>query len=63
MSVIYTPGGLKIRLDADRVDHVLAPVRDQIDLNDAYLDVELWANFPNAFSSICTVVIEIGVKA
>jgi hypothetical protein len=56
MSVIYTPGGLKIRLDPDRVALVLAPAQDQIDLHDAYLDVELWANFPNAFSSTCTII-------
>jgi len=52
MSVIYTPGGLKIRLDPERVALVLTPVQDEIDLHDAYLDVELWANFPNSFSTI-----------
>ena len=56
MSVIYTPGGLKIRLDPDRVAIVLAPAKDKIDLFAAYIDVELWANFPNAFSSICTII-------
>ena len=56
MSVIYTPSGLKIRLDPDRVALVLAPVRDEIDIHNAYLDVELWANFPSSFSSICTII-------
>jgi len=56
MKVIYTPGGLKIRLDPDRVERVLGPARDQIDLANAYLDVELWAGFPNALSTICTIV-------
>jgi hypothetical protein len=56
MKVIYTPGGLKIRLDPDRVERVLSPAKDQIDIANAYLDVELWAGFPNAFSTICTIL-------
>jgi hypothetical protein len=57
MKVIYTPGGLKIRLDPDRVERVLGPTKDQIDMPNAYLDLELWAGFPNAFSTICTIII------
>jgi len=56
MKVIYTPGGLKIRLDPDRIDRVLGPAKDQIDMANAYLDIELWSAFPNAFSTICTIV-------
>lgn len=56
MNVIYTPGGLKIRLDPERVERVLASAKNQIDLTDAYLDVELWAGFPNALSSVCTIL-------
>lgn len=56
MKVIYTPGGLKIRLDPDRVDRVLGPAKDQIDMANAYLDIELWAGFPNRLSTICTIV-------
>jgi hypothetical protein len=56
MSIIYTPGGLKIRLDPDRVERVLAPAGGRIDLHEACLDVELWAGFPQAFSSVCTVL-------
>jgi len=56
MKVIYTPGGLKIRLDPERVERVLIPAKDQIDLNNAYLDVELWAGFPNALSTVCTIL-------
>ena len=53
---ICTPGGLKIRLDPQRVDLVLAPAKDRIDLTDAYLDVELWAAFPNAVSTVCAML-------
>ena len=56
MKVIYTPDGLKIRLDPDRVEQVICPAKNQIDMADAYLDVELWAGFPNAFSTVCTIV-------
>lgn len=49
---IYTRNGLKIRLDPDRLENVLAPANGKIDIEDVYLDVELWANFPNAVSSI-----------
>jgi hypothetical protein len=56
MKVIYTPGGLKIRLDPDRVERVLGLAKDQIDMANAYLDLELWAGFPNALSTICTIV-------
>ena len=52
---IYTPNGLKIRLDPQRVDLVLAPAKDQLDLTDAYLDVELWG-FPNALSTVCAML-------
>ena len=33
---IYTPGGLKTRLDPQRVALVLAPAKDQIDLTATY---------------------------
>ncbi|MDP1948576.1 MAG: hypothetical protein Q8L77_13855 [Nitrospirota bacterium] len=56
MSVIYTPGGLKIRLDPERVERVLAPAKNRIDLTDAFRDVELWAGFPNALSSVCAIL-------
>ncbi|HLG17727.1 MAG TPA: hypothetical protein VJH03_25005 [Blastocatellia bacterium] len=58
-NVMQTPGGLKIRLDPERVDRVLAPVRNSIDLSGAYVDLELWAGFPNAFSSVCTILIAV----
>ena len=56
MNAIYTPRGIKIRLDPERVERVLAPAKDQIDLINAYYDVELWAGFPNALSTICTIL-------
>ena len=55
-NLMHTPGGLKIRLDPERVDLVLAPARNYIDLPGAYVDLELWAGFPNAFSSVCTIL-------
>jgi hypothetical protein len=56
MSIIYTPGGLKIRLDPDRVERMLAPAGGRIDLHEAYLDVELWAGFPQAFSFVWSLI-------
>ena len=56
-NVMHTPGGLKIRLDPERVDLVLAPARNYVDLPGAYVDLELWASLPNAFSSVCTVLV------
>lgn len=46
---------MKIRLDSDRLARVLAPIKGEIDLEDAYLEIELWANFPNAVSSIAAI--------
>lgn len=43
--VIYTPSGLKIRLDPGRVARVLAPVQHQINLTDAFLSVQTQAVF------------------
>ncbi len=56
MKVIYTPKGLKIRLDPVRVEKVLEPASGKIDIADAYRDLELWADFPNAFSTTCTII-------
>ena len=56
MNVIYTHRGLKIRLDPERVERVLARAKDQIDLTKAYHDIELWAGFPNALSTVCTIL-------
>ena len=52
---IYTRSGLKIRLDPDRIERVLSPAKGEIDLENVYLDIELWANFPNAVSSIAAI--------
>ena len=52
---IYTKNGLKIRLDPDRLEKVLAPAKGEIDLQDAYLDIELWAIFPGAVSSVAVI--------
>jgi hypothetical protein len=52
---IYTNNGLKIRLDPDRLEKVLAPANGEIDLVGAYLDIELWANFPSAVSSVAVI--------
>lgn len=46
---------MKIRLEPDRLERVLAPAKGEIDLEDAYLDIELWANFPGAVSSIAAI--------
>lgn len=43
---IYTPNGLKIRLDPDKVHHVIKDLIKHHNYNDMLLDVELWENFP-----------------
>jgi len=54
--VIYTPHGLKIRLDPKRVDKVLKPTEGLMDIEDALTDVELWADLPSAISSVATIL-------
>lgn len=53
---IYTKNGLKIRFDSDRLEKVLSPAKGEIDLEDAYLDIELWSNFPSAVSSVAVIM-------
>ena len=53
---IFTPNGLKVRLHADRVRRVLAPVREMLDYEDALRDIELWAKLPAALSSVAAIV-------
>ena len=53
---IYTSNGLKIRLDPNRLERVLASANGEIDLKTAYRDIELWANFPSSASSIAAIV-------
>ena len=56
MEHIYTPGGLTIKLHADRVERVLKPVRHLINIEDAFLDIQLWANFPGNMLSILAII-------
>ena len=53
---IYTPGGLKIKLQTDRVERVLKPVRYLINIEDAFHDIQLWANFSGAMLSISAII-------
>ena len=54
--VIYTPHGLKIRLSPKGVARVLEPVQEKLDIEGAFLDVELWTQFPNSCSNIAVIV-------
>ncbi len=54
---IYTENGLKIRLDPKRIERVLAPAQGEINIEDAYHDIEFWAGFPNAASSVAAISI------
>jgi hypothetical protein len=45
---IYTPHGLKIRLDPDAVAEVVKPLASCHDMNAVLLDVELWESLPDA---------------
>lgn len=53
---IYTPGGLTIKLHADRVERVLKPARHLINIEDAFVDIQLWANFPGNMLSILAII-------
>ena len=47
---IYTPHGLKIRLDADAVADIVQPLASVHDIEDVLLDVELWENLPEGMA-------------
>lgn len=49
---LYTPHGLKIRLDPEAVADVIAPLAACHDMNDVLLDVELWENLPQGFATL-----------
>jgi hypothetical protein len=49
---LYTPHGLKIRLDPDAVNEVIEPLSLRHDMNDILLDVELWENLPEGVAAL-----------
>jgi hypothetical protein len=49
---LYTPHGLKIRLDPDAVGEVVRPLASVHDMNDVLLDVELWENLPEGLVAL-----------
>ena len=49
---IYTPNGLKIRLDSEAVEEIIQPLAEHHDMNDVLLDVELWEDLPEEFTAI-----------
>ena len=61
--VIFTPNGLKIRLDQERVDGVLAPIRADLDYQEVLLDVESWADLPGAIFSVTALLTAILSKS
>ena len=49
---IMTPNGLKIRLSQERIDSVLGVTKVQLNWEDIFADVEIWANLPNAAAAV-----------
>lgn len=49
---LFTPHGLKIRLDPDGVAEVVRPLASVHDMNDVLLDVELWENLPEGLVAL-----------
>ena len=49
---LYTPHGLKIRLDPDAVNEVVEPLSHRHDMNDILIDVELWENLPEGVAAL-----------
>lgn len=53
---IYTPNGLKIRLDPQAVDQVVRPLSRHQDLEEILQDVELWENLPEGMAALSASV-------
>ena len=49
---LYTPHGLKIRLDPDAVAEIVQPLASCHDINDILLDVELWEGLPEGLTTL-----------
>ena len=62
-SSIYTPGGLKIRLHADGLARVLGDEKSEIDLDEAFMDTELWANLPGSAASVAAIVLALATRS
>jgi hypothetical protein len=48
----FTPRGLKNRLDPDAIHQMVDASDVTLDLNDAFADVELWADLPGAMCAV-----------
>lgn len=49
---LFTPHGLKIRLDPASVEDIVRPLAAVHDMNDVLLDVELWENLPEGMVAV-----------
>lgn len=49
---IFTPHGLKIRLDAEAVQNIVRPLAAVHDMNDVFSDLELWENLPEGLVAL-----------
>jgi hypothetical protein len=61
--MIHTPGGLKIRLQEEGLVRVLGDAKDEIDLEDAFTDTELWSIFPGAVSNVAAIVLAVTTRS
>jgi len=53
---MYTPNGLKIRIDENVIKNVLGNSYDEFDFDSIGKDVELWERFSNDFTLVTTLV-------
>lgn len=53
---IFTPHGLKIRLDEEALEKVIGPLKLNIDFNDLLLDIELWELLPIAMGEMVAII-------
>ena len=60
---ILTPGGLKIRFHREGISRVLGERANDFDLPDAFLDAELWANFPAAVSNVAAIAAALATRS
>jgi hypothetical protein len=54
---LFTKHGLKARLDLKSLKRVLNAAGARIDIDDAFADLELWENLPNALSSVSAILV------
>jgi len=59
----YTPNGLKVRLNEEKVKETILPLLESGQYTDILTDVELWEKMPNAISSVMAIIAAVLTKS